>query len=92
MKSTQQSTYSKEMNGKNKMASDEDNQQNILRRDTFGNIESIKEIIGNSKRLIEKSTMRVKDKLPWVDKYRPKVLQEVIGHTEVKNVFIATDN
>jgi len=67
--------------------SEENDLQNICRGDTFGNIDSIKDIIGNSKRLIEKSTLRVKDKLPWVDKYRPKILQEVIGHTEVKNVL-----
>jgi len=55
--------------------------------DTFGNIQTIKEIIGDSEKKIKPPTIRIRDKLPWVDKYRPKTLHEVIGHTEVKNVL-----
>jgi replication factor C subunit 2/4 len=35
-------------------------------------------------------TYRDKNLTTWVDKYRPKILKEIIGHDEVKNVLISS--
>ncbi len=52
------------------------------------NIVNIKNIIGiTSTKVVVKPTVRSKSQIPWADKYRPRVLKEIIGHDNVKDVL-----
>lgn len=50
-------------------------------------VNSIQNIIGTPPPKSINQIIPKKNRLPWVDKYRPKVLREVIGHDDVKNVL-----
>ena len=55
---------------------------------TFGNNDMI--IIKRHKTIKSAKIQRDKNQTTWVDKYRPKVLNDIIGHEEVKSMLIAS--
>lgn len=49
------------------------------------------DIVKKKKQVRKKIRNRiVNNQTPWVDKYRPKIISDIIGHTEVKNMLLSS--
>jgi replication factor C subunit 2/4 len=65
-----------------------ENKNNVNVEDIFRGNDMI--VVKRSKGVKTSKTFRDKNLTTWVDKYRPKLLKDIIGHDDVKSVLISS--